>query len=125
MSYELTKLLAAEKKYGKIILGVDFDDTLYPYTDDDYTRQRTTQVRKLIKQVENRAVICLWTVANEWSIGYKTHICDTYGLRIDFINESPISHGEGVRKPHFNILLDDKAGLNETIKILEEFINAK
>ena len=127
MSYELKKLLAAEKKYGKIVVGVDFDDTIFPLDDNQYNVDRCFAVRRLLTGLiaQDRAVLCLWTVAEDWSMMYKKHIITQYGLKMDYFNESPIVHGKNIRKPHFNILLDDKAGLNETIKILEEFINTK
>ena len=127
MSYELTKLLVAEKKYGKIVVGVDFDDTIFPLDHNPYNVNRCSKVRSLVLQLQtqNRANLCLWTVAEDWSMMYKKHISKEYGIKFNYFNESPIVHGTDIRKPHFNILLDDKAGLNETIKILEEFINTK
>lgn len=122
MEYEVNKLLKAEQKYGKIIIGLDFDDTIFPYDDDPYVINRCKVVRDLIKRVQYRSTICLWTVAADWSIKYKTHITKEYGIRVDYINESPIDFGQEVRKAHFNILLDDKAGLNETMEILKKFI---
>jgi hypothetical protein len=124
MTYELKKLLEAEKKYGKIVLGVDFDDTIFPLDDNPHNIVRTSKVRRLVKAVADRANICLWTVGEDWSMKYKLHICETYEIPINYVNTSPIFHGKDVRKPHFNMLLDDKAGLNETIKTLEDFINS-
>ena len=127
MKHELKKLLAAEKKYGKIVVGVDFDDTIFPWDKNPYSVIRCARVRKLIikLQEQKRAHLCLWTVAEEWSMVYKKHISKSYGIKFDYFNESPIFKDADIRKPHFNILLDDKAGLNETINILEAFVNTK
>jgi len=121
MNYDLKKLLDAEKKYGKIIVGLDFDNTIFPLEDDPYVIERCQIVRETIKSIQDRAQICLWTVAADWSIRYKIHITENYGINVDYINESPIDFGAEIRKPHFNILLDDKAGLNETIETLKAF----
>ena len=121
MNYELQKLLDAEKKYGKIVIGLDFDDTIFPLEEDSYVIDRCKLVRETILKIQDRADICLWTVAADWSIKYKIYITKSFGIHVDYVNESPIEFGVEIRKPHFNILLDDKAGLNETIKLLQEF----
>jgi hypothetical protein len=49
------------------------------------------------------------------------------GLTPDYINESPIKYDDTV-KPYFNLLLDDKAGLNEAFDRLigfNEYIKSK
>ena len=61
--------------------------------------------------------LCLWT-ANSTKIPFILDKCKEVGLIFDYINESPIKIEEGIRKPHFNILLDDVAGLSQTLEIL-------
>lgn len=118
------KLKKAYLAHGKIVLGVDFDDTIFPYSDDSVEANIVcTRVRELIHEVKPYAVLCLWTVANEWSLKYKRFICENhFGMPFDHYNDSPIFSGEDVRKPHFNILLDDSSGLGESITALKEFL---
>ncbi len=126
----LKKLVDAYHKFGKIVIGVDFDDTIFPYTqyenaDDNVAAAlRARQVRTLLEKAKPYSIQCLWTVANEWSLIYKKFICiEHYGMEFDYYNESPITQDETVRKPHFNLLLDDCAGLESSLSVLKRFID--
>ena len=52
---------------------------------------------------------------------YKT--CCRLGIKPDYINESPIRFDCGGFKPYFNILLDDRAGLESAYNSLKTVIN--
>lgn len=117
---KLEKLLNAFDAHGKIIVGVDFDDTIFAL-DKRYTLL-CAEVRALLKAVKPDAVICLYTVADNQSLQYKLELMKLWGIEPDFINESPVKLGNGV-KPFFNILLDDKAGLVEAYNLLLKFKN--
>lgn len=119
----LEKLKTAHLVYGKIVIGVDFDDTIFPFTSDSVeAHAEAREVRALLDRVRPYTVQCLWTVANDWSLRYKKFICEHhYAYEFDFYNESPITADEDVRKPHFNLLLDDCAGLGQGMKILAQF----
>ena len=122
MRYETKKLFEVLEFHNTIIVGVDFDDTVFPFTDTSYSRTRCNKVVNLVKELKDKITICLYTVADNESLKYKKYILETLGIKAAYINESPIKLGNG-DKPYFNILLDDKAGLNETIEILTEFKN--
>lgn len=122
MRKEVEMLLKRFKQHGKIILGVDFDDTIFPYTEHDAViAERCEVVLDLVRQAKPYCHICLWTLGDYWSVRYKTEIMKLNNITPDYINASPFEI-EGVRKPYFNLLLDDNAGLNEAMEILEEFI---
>jgi len=117
---EVSELLFTYNKYNKIIVGVDFDDTIFPYNKSKYNEDRCKRVREILVKLQDYIILCLFTVADEQSLVYKTEIMKLYGLDAKYINSSPIENWGKCRKPYFNILLDDKAGLNETINNLEE-----
>lgn len=114
----LEKLKKVYKTHGKIIIGLDFDNTIFPLQHENV--DICDKVKKLIKECQVYSTICLYTVADNKELSYKLEILKCWGIRVDYANESPIKLGNG-DKPYFNILLDDKAGLNETYKILNEF----
>lgn len=117
----LEKLKKAFIDHGKIVVGVDFDDTIFPYSDISKDEE-CEQVRDLLRKIRPYTIQCLWTVANEWSLKYKKFICiELYDMQFDHYNESPINYDPTVQKPHFNVLLDDSSGLDSVIKVLEEF----
>ncbi len=120
MKYETKKLLDVYDEHRKIVLGCDFDDTIFPLTDNDYIRSRCEKIIELITSIRKVVHLCLYTTTNPQELKYKVHIMkNTMKLYPNYINESPIRFG-GNTKPYFNILLDDKAGLNEALEILEE-----
>ena len=113
------KLLEVYREHGKIIIGVDFDDTIFPYT-KYANRELINSVVNLLVKVKGKAYICLYTVSDNQSLKYKVEIMRLNKIEPDYINISPIKMGNG-QKPFFNILLDDKAGLNEAYKELLRF----
>ena len=45
--------------------------------------------------------------------------CEGEGIRVDFVNESPVLK---TTKPYYNILLDDRAGLEDAYHILSQVV---
>ena len=121
MLEEVKKLISIFKQHGAIIIGVDFDDTIFPLNDKYINRCKA--IRATLEEAKVCSKICLYTVADEQSLKYKIELMKLWGIPPDYVNESPIKLGDG-SKPFFNILLDDKAGLNEAHNILKQFINA-
>ena len=122
MTKETKILLDVYRNHGNIIIGVDFDDTIFPYTHSVNAHVQCLNTRELLQKLQPYATFCLWTVADNESLHYKQFITNIhYKLGFEYFNESPVTFG-GSRKPYFNILLDDKAGLNEAISILQEFL---
>lgn len=55
----------------------------------------------------------------EANIEYCRRYCEEIGIKLEYINESPVSLGA---KPYYNLLLDDRAGLGEAIKLLRDIL---
>ena len=53
----------------------------------------------------------------KWKIDY----CKHFGIEPDYVNESPLI--KGTKKPFFNLLLDDRAGLEEAYTLLVNVID--
>ena len=123
MDYDLQKLHIAYKQHGKIIIGLDFDDTIFPLSSNKTVIDRCRSVVNAIVNYmiktpkERKPIICLYTNSDEQSLVYKKFITENYyRIPVDYVNESPVLTGNG--KPFFNILLDDKAGLTESCQRL-------
>lgn len=119
-SLRIAKLNEVYTQHGKIIIGVDFDDTIFPL--NSKYEDICSNVRLLLREAKVYSTICLYTVADEQSIKYKVELMRLWGIEPDYINESPIKLGNGV-KPYFNLLLDDKAGLHQAFEVLKQFNN--
>jgi len=104
------------EKHGNLIVAFDFDDTIFNYHG---TADRTFfDVIHLLQECSALGFTMVLFTANEDED--KLNFCRTYcrsnEIRIDYINESPVMN---TRKPYYNILLDDRAGLEEAYGILK------
>lgn len=122
-----TKIVTAYDTHESLIVGVDFDDTVFPFNKTEENIERCQKVVRTLLELKSvlgvDLIICLYSVADEQSLVYKEHIMECYGLKPQFINEGPMDKKWNSKKPFFNILLDDKAGLDSALETLIEFKN--
>jgi len=113
---QLNVLLEQYKRFGKIIVAFDFDDTVSPFRGDS-----CEQVKQLIRDLRPYAhLICFTARTPENQAEAKVYL-KTHNIPYDYINKewngNPISG-----KLFYNQLLDDKAGLYESYTILTRFL---
>ncbi len=105
-------------QYGKIIIACDYDDTISPWKMKGFNPQRVIEVLKVAKQTG--AFVVIFTSCNEERYEEITNYCKSQGLEIDAINETPIDLPYGKNKKIYaNVFIDDRAGINEALNILE------
>ena len=114
----VNKLMDQYTEHGSIIIGVDFDFTLF---DTELKQYHKDLSDTLIEAKKLDCILCLWT-ANTKRIPRIIKLCEENELIFDYINESPIDLGEETIKPHFNLLLDDTAGLQQAYDTLSALI---
>lgn len=113
--YRLDKIIRNYEKFNKVVIGVDFDFTLV----DAVTHETYDDVVQVLKKGQRKEICyCVWT-ANTDPDYVKSKWYEA-GLEFDYYNESPIN--PGAIKPHFNILLDDSAGLREGLVLFLAFL---
>jgi hypothetical protein len=114
----LERLEQEWSQYGKIIIACDYDDTISPWKLKGFDPTRVIEVLKTAKQTG--AYITIFTACNEERYAEITEYCKSKGLEIDSINKTPINlpYGNG-GKVYANVFIDDRAGLNEALNILE------
>ena len=79
-------------------------------------------VKDLLKECKRLYFnLCLYTIEDRIDWKYKT--CCKLGIKTDYINESPIRFDCGGFKPYFNILLDDRAGLESAYNTLKNVVD--
>ena len=105
-------------EYGKIIVAVDFDDTIYDFHGRGYEYNEIVESIKIAKVVG--AYICIFTGSNPDKYDFIRQYCqEKFGFPIDSINENPIPLPFGNNgKMYYNILLDDRAGLRQASLVL-------
>lgn len=111
----LKKMLSNYHQYGNLVIGIDFDFTIKcpinHYVYDDIVEF----LQSIQDENKYKFKFCIWTANTDRENVEKTYLEN--GLRWDYYNYSPINPS-GL-KPHFNILLDDSAGLNESLRLLQ------
>jgi len=105
------------RKHGKIIIACDFDDTVHPWGIDDFEFQRVIDL--IIKAQSIGAHFVIFTAGKTSRFEYMTKYLTEKGIRVDSVNKNPIELPFGNHsKVYANIFLDDRAGLMESLSIL-------
>ncbi len=120
MKKYIERLLTEWEQHSKIIIAVDFDDTIFNWKMNDY--ETYSRVIKLLQKCkETGAYIVIFTCSNKDRHGEIEKFCNVNNLKIDGINQNPIDLPYGNEgKIYANIFLDDRAGLDEALDILEK-----
>lgn len=114
----LERLEKEWEQHGKIIIAVDYDDTISPWKMQGFDPSRTLEVLKVAKNTG--AYVVIFTSCNEERYPEIHEYCRNKGIEIDSINKTPIDLPYGNNtKIYANIFIDDRAGLNESLNILE------
>jgi hypothetical protein len=113
------RLLNEWKQHGKIIIATDFDDTISTWRLQD--SETCNIVIEILKQAKyTGAYIVVFTACKEDRYDEIKNYCKSKGLEIDAINKNPIELPYGNHsKIYANIFLDDRAGLNESLLVLQ------
>jgi MoaA/NifB/PqqE/SkfB family radical SAM enzyme len=107
------RLVSDYKKHGNLYVAFDFDNTVFDYfgTSDTYPK-----LEKLLRFLKSRGFNLILFTANEGNkLEDIVKYCKERGFAPDYINESPVMK---TSKPYYNILLDDRAGLNDAYQTL-------
>ena len=114
----LERLEEEWKTYNKIIIACDYDDTISPWKMQNRDFKRIFEV--LITAKQTGAYVVIFTACKEDRYPEITKYCSDNGLEIDGINKTPIDLPYGNdKKIYANVFIDDRAGLNESLNILE------
>jgi hypothetical protein len=112
-------------KYGRIIIGLDFDSTISPWPTIDNMDDMQRCIKLVLRAQELGCYIVIHTSCNSERYDEIKEWCNTHDIKINTINRNPIDlpYGkEAYSKPMCNIYLDDRAGFNESMYILEKAI---
>lgn len=108
--------------HGRIVLACDFDDTLFPWgfksaVDIEFLKK----VAQIVAFAQSLGVyLTIWSACAPTRYKEIEDMCASLGLKVDSINENPIPLPYGNhRKMYYNHLLDDRAGLEQALDMLE------
>ncbi len=118
----MDRLYAEYLKYKSLIVALDFDDTVFDFHKKGHTYNN---VIRLIQECHGLGFhICIFTGSAPETYPSIKQYMDDLGIKIKSINENAFpmpfgNHG----KMYYNILLDDRAGLAESYKILKTVVD--
>ena len=102
----------------KFIIAFDYDDTVFDYNKSGHTYDK---VIGLLHRCQNiGAYFICFSCSQPQRYPEMREYLDSRNIPVDTINgDGPHATRTDDRKPQFNILLDDRAGLSESVFILD------
>lgn len=112
------KLYQVWIKYKGIRILVDYDDTIKPYNTATEALCKDV-IDTLIEAKKLGATVVLWTCRSGARLNEALKYCESIGLEFTEVNPTtPFLPGYSM-KAYGNILLDDKAGLEQALTTLK------
>lgn len=113
------RLLKEYLQYGKLIVAVDHDDTVYDFHEKGYQYTKVINLIKECKELSFYIVLFTGCRKDKWE-EIEGWWLENIGFKPDSINKNPIELPFGNDgKIYYNILLDDRAGLDSTYRQLK------
>lgn len=106
------KLFDQYQRHKNLLIAFDYDDTLHDYHKKGYAFPKVVEI--LVECSKLGFTMILYT-GNEDLENILRYLTEQ-GIRVDHVNSSPIESHK--KKPYFNILLDNNAGLGQAYEIL-------
>lgn len=120
MDKYIKRLTEEWMKHGKIIVACDFDSTISPWKTIENMEDIERTISLLKTAQETGIYLVIFTACSSDRYDYIERYCDALGLQIHGINKNPIDLPYGnTAKMYANIFLDDRAGLTQSLDILE------
>lgn len=114
------RLMTIYKQHKNLVIAVDFDDTVYDTHENGFIFPRMIGVLKKCNELELDIVMFTASTKDRFPF-IKNYMETELGIEIKGINENIIPDfpygNDG--KIFYNILLDDRAGLGQSINILK------
>lgn len=107
------RLCADYNKHKSLFVAFDFDNTVFDFFNEGHTYPKMEELLILAKAKGCKLI--LFTGNEGERLKEITQYCKDHGYEPDFINENPF---QPTRKPFYNILLDDRAGLIDAYNLL-------
>jgi hypothetical protein len=112
------RLVRDYRRHGNLFIAFDFDNTIFDYFKTGDTYPKIERILKFLKLKGFKLI--LFTANQDEKLMNAVEYCKERGYEPDFVNESPVMK---TIKPYYNILLDDRAGLNDAYKTLVLTLN--
>ena len=112
------RLYKEYKQYGSLVVAYDFDNTVYDFHNEGYFYNN---VISLLQELHSLNCICICFTANENEALVRDY-CREKRIPLDKLNENPDFFKSTSKKIYYNVLLDDRSGLEQVYKELRILI---
>lgn len=117
---QVERLRSEVAAHGSLFVAFDFDNTIFDYHNQGFDYSGVISLLRRCSEMGHKMIL-LTSNEDEEKLAFIRYYCRSFGIRIDYVNENPaVCHN--CRKPYYNILIDDRAGMNEACEILNAII---
>lgn len=109
------------KEHNGIIVAFDFDNTVFDYHNNGDVYDSVISILRTCKDMG--CTLILFTSCEESKYDFMLEYLSSIGIHPDYINEQPDYIPFKGKKIYYNILLDDRAGLESAYKVLLDTVN--
>ncbi|MDO8609634.1 MAG: HAD family hydrolase [bacterium] len=113
LTENVKRLVFDYEKHKNLFIAFDFDNTVFDFHKVGDTFPKIERLLRFLKAHDFKLI--LFTGNEGEKLQEIILYCKEHGYEPDYANESPVMK---TTKPYFNILLDDRAGLNEAYQTL-------
>lgn len=110
------RLVKEWMEHGSLIIAYDYDNTVFDYHGEGQDYSRVIKLLQECKQLG--AYLYVFTSCGEEKYPAIESYLTTNNIPYDAINEAPANLPFKGRKPYYNVLLDDRAGLKSAYHAL-------
>lgn len=114
----VARLMSEYKQYGNLIVALDFDGTINDYHNEGLEFERVITLIKACNELNFQIVIFTANSDTE----YIEKKCSDLGIEICGINKNLVPMFDKSKKIYYNILLDDRAGLESAYYALADTV---
>ncbi len=119
----VARLLKMHAQHPRLLLAVDFDDTLFDFHETGAAYPRAVAAVRAAQAAG--FYITIFTASHPDRYPFITEHCANLGIKVDAINRNVIPSPFGNDgKIFYNLLIDDRAGLGQALDTLEQVLAA-
>lgn len=114
----VNRLVKEWKEHGELIIAYDFDNTVFDYHGEGHSYRKVTELLRTCKEMG--AYLIVFTAASSARYNFIEKYLSEQNIPYDTINENKpgLPFPQAGSKVYYNILLDDRAGLESAYHTL-------
>ena len=117
----VNRLVNEYNTHGQLYVAFDYDNTIYDYHKVGDTYPQMIKLLQYLSRFPDQFKLILFTGNEGRRLAQIEKDCAELDIQVQYVNCSPVMN---TTKPYYNILLDDRAGLNEAYQILTLVLSA-